>query len=70
MDGGCTRGPRLVIKEATPRFGRPPMKEGTTASRDYIYVTDLADAHVRALRYLETGGSSGVSNCRGRYHET
>ncbi len=32
-----------------------PTPDGTCI-RDYIHVTDLADAHVRALRYLERGG--------------
>jgi UDP-glucose 4-epimerase len=31
--------------------------------RDYIHVTDLADAHIRALEYLLNGGSSDVFNC-------
>ena len=30
--------------------------------RDYIHVTDLADAHVRALRYLEAGGEGDLFN--------
>ncbi len=29
-----------------------------TAVRDYVHVTDLADAHVRALRHLLAGGDS------------
>lgn len=33
-----------------------------TALRDYIHVTDLADAHVRALGYLEQGGASAALN--------
>ena len=33
-----------------------------TAIRDYIHVTDLADAHVRALRYLLDGGTSIALN--------
>jgi UDP-glucose-4-epimerase GalE len=33
-----------------------------TCLRDYIHVTDLADAHVRALDRLEAGGSSTVYN--------
>ena len=33
-----------------------------TALRDYIHVTDLADAHVRALAYLERGGASAALN--------
>lgn len=33
-----------------------------TAVRDYIHVTDLADAHVKALQYLRRGGSSRAFN--------
>ena len=33
-----------------------------TAIRDYIHVADLADAHVRALDYLQGGGVSDVFN--------
>ncbi|MHB8654170.1 MAG: UDP-glucose 4-epimerase GalE [Terriglobia bacterium] len=33
-----------------------------TAIRDYIHVTDLADAHVLALRYLMEGGESVALN--------
>jgi UDP-arabinose 4-epimerase len=33
-----------------------------TAVRDYIHVSDLADAHVRALQYLEHGGASAAFN--------
>jgi UDP-arabinose 4-epimerase len=39
-----------------------PTADGT-AIRDYIHVTDLADAHVAALRYLFQGGSSAQLNC-------
>jgi UDP-arabinose 4-epimerase len=49
---------------------RPPLKIfGTdydtpdgTAVRDYIHVTDLADAHVAALRYLLDGGKTTQLN--------
>jgi UDP-glucose-4-epimerase GalE len=33
-----------------------------TCIRDYIHVSDLADAHVRALEYLLSGGKSGAIN--------
>jgi len=33
-----------------------------TAIRDYIHVTDLGDAHVRALHYLAKGGESRALN--------
>ena len=38
-----------------------PTRDGT-AVRDYIHVMDLADAHVRALRYLLAGGSTDIFN--------
>ena len=38
-----------------------PTPDGTCL-RDYIHVTDLADAHVRALRRLEAGGASQSYN--------
>ena len=34
-----------------------------TGVRDYIHVTDLANAHVAALDYLLAGGASNVMNC-------
>jgi UDP-arabinose 4-epimerase len=33
-----------------------------TCVRDYVHVTDLADAHARALDYLEAGGAANVFN--------
>lgn len=39
-----------------------PTADGTCI-RDYIHVTDLAEAHVNALTYLREGGSSDVFNC-------
>jgi len=33
-----------------------------TCIRDYIHVTDLADAHILALKYLQDGGESDVFN--------
>ncbi|MFZ1133092.1 MAG: UDP-glucose 4-epimerase GalE [Terriglobales bacterium] len=38
-----------------------PTTDGTCI-RDYIHVADLAEAHVRALQYLETGGESMALN--------
>lgn len=34
-----------------------------TAVRDYIHVSDIAQAHIAALRYLEQGGNSEIFNC-------
>jgi UDP-glucose 4-epimerase len=39
-----------------------PTPDGTCI-RDYIHVTDLADAHVSALHYLQAGGASIALNC-------
>lgn len=39
-----------------------PTPDGTGV-RDYIHVTDLADAHLAALSYLREGGASEVMNC-------
>jgi UDP-glucose-4-epimerase GalE len=49
-------GPELQV------FGSDYPTPDGTCIRDYIHVTDLADAHVRALRYLESGGSSVALN--------
>jgi len=38
-----------------------PTPDGTCI-RDYIHVSDLADAHVKALAYLEGGGETGAAN--------
>jgi UDP-glucose 4-epimerase len=38
-----------------------PTPDGTCI-RDYIHVNDLAEAHVRALQYLESGGQSLAVN--------
>ncbi len=45
-----------------------PTADGTCI-RDYIHVSDLADAHLAALAYLRRGGASTVFNCGyGRGH--
>jgi len=38
-----------------------PTPDGTCV-RDYIHVNDLADAHVRALQYLENGWDRGKND--------
>ena len=49
-------GPALKI------FGTDYPTPDGTAVRDYIHVSDLADAHVRALEYLRDDGESGAFN--------
>jgi UDP-glucose-4-epimerase GalE len=43
-------------------FGEDYPTADGTCLRDYIHVTDLADAHLRALTWLQSGGASGVYN--------
>ncbi len=43
-------------------FGRDYPTPDGTCLRDYVHVTDLADAHVRALAHLEAGGSPEALN--------
>jgi UDP-glucose 4-epimerase len=43
-------------------FGSDYETKDGTAVRDYIHVTDLADAHILALNYLEKGGDSTIFN--------
>lgn len=39
-----------------------PTPDGTCI-RDYVHVDDLSDAHILALEYLASGGSSNIYNC-------
>jgi UDP-arabinose 4-epimerase len=56
-------GPELQI------YGSDYPTSDGTCLRDYIHVNDLADAHVRALQYLENGGDSLAVNLgTGRGH--
>jgi UDP-glucose 4-epimerase len=43
-------------------FGQDYDTRDGTAVRDYVHVMDLADAHVRALRYLLDGGETAAFN--------
>jgi UDP-arabinose 4-epimerase len=56
IDAALGRGPKLKI------FGTDYATPDGTCIRDYIHVTDLAAAHVAALRYLEAGGASMACN--------
>ncbi len=44
-------------------FGTDFSTPDGTGVRDYIHVEDLADAHLKALAYLEGGGESTTLNC-------
>ena len=58
----------LMMKAALGRqgplqvFGNDYPTPDGTAIRDYVHVMDLADAHIKALEYLESGGASTVVN--------
>ena len=43
-------------------FGEDYDTKDGTCVRDYIHVTDLAQAHILAVRYLQNGGKSDVFN--------
>jgi UDP-glucose 4-epimerase len=49
-------------ERAMPVYGNDYATPDGTCIRDYIHVTDLADAHLLALRYLRSGGESNVFN--------
>jgi len=59
----------IPLAIAATRGGRPLTIFGDdydtpdgTCLRDYVHVSDLADAHILALRSLEAGGPSGAYN--------
>lgn len=58
----------IVMEVATGKreklkiFGDDYDTRDGTCIRDYIHVTDLGDAHARALQYLEKGGDSQILN--------
>ena len=55
-DRGGARRPPIDI------FGEDYPTPDGTCLRDYIHVTDLADAHMRALGWLQAGGASASYN--------
>lgn len=52
----------LGQREKVQVFGNDYNTKDGTCVRDYIHVTDLATAHIRALEYLAKGGKSDVFN--------
>ena len=56
LDAAAGKRPHIGV------FGTDYPTPDGSAIRDYIHVQDLADAHVRALRYLDDGGESLALN--------
>lgn len=52
----------LKQRESIAVFGEDYPTEDGTCVRDYIHVSDLADAHVRAVNYLRSGSASNIFN--------
>lgn len=52
----------LKKREFITVFGEDYTTPDGTCIRDYIHVIDLADAHIRAVEYLEKGNNSNVFN--------
>jgi UDP-glucose 4-epimerase len=50
-------------RDKTFIFGTDFETPDGTGVRDYIHVVDLANAHLKALDYLQAGGKSDVFNC-------
>jgi UDP-glucose 4-epimerase len=51
------------VRPSISIFGTDYPTPDGTGVRDYIHVEDLADAHLRALDYLRSGGASATLNC-------
>lgn len=52
----------LGMRESMAIYGTDYETSDGTGIRDYIHIEDLASAHLAALAYLESGGSSTVVN--------
>lgn len=51
-----------VKREFISIFGDDYQTKDGTCIRDYIHVTDLAQAHILAVKYLQNGGKSDIFN--------
>ncbi len=52
----------LGQREEVLIFGTDYDTKDGTCIRDYVHVSDLIDAHILALEYLQNGGDSGIFN--------
>lgn len=53
----------LGTRGEVPLFGDDYPTADGTCIRDFVHVSDLADAHIKALEYLIAGGASRTFNC-------
>ncbi len=66
---GATHLLKIAVEAATGQrakidvFGTDYPTPDGSCIRDFIHVSDLAQAHVAALSYLDTGGRSATLNC-------
>ncbi len=51
------------FQKSLPIFGTDYPTPDGTCIRDFIHVSDLAQAHLKALTYLQSGGESTTLNC-------
>ncbi len=51
------------LQKSLPIFGTDYPTPDGTCIRDFIHVSDLAQAHLKALTYLQSGGGSTTLNC-------
>jgi len=58
----AVRAALRIIPEFT-LFGRDYPTPDGTCIRDFIHITDLADAHLSVLSYLRGGGETRIFNC-------
>ncbi|MFZ5425073.1 MAG: UDP-glucose 4-epimerase GalE [Patescibacteria group bacterium] len=52
----------LGIRDSIKIFGTDYATKDGTCLRDYVHVTDLAQAHLKAVEYLQSGGNSDFFN--------
>jgi UDP-glucose 4-epimerase len=53
----------LGLRKGLDVFGTDYPTPDGTCIRDYIHVTDLARAHLAALKHLRAGGANATLNC-------